>query len=347
MIQWRAQQSPPMLRCQFCWRVGTPLYRCGSCFFIYCQGCVPELQHGCYVAGYPCISQHSLIVTIKITDGTRGVQPGSTNVPMTIEGYYLSRMARNIVEQDYVSAETEIDEDGIGYISRPAWEFCVMRCSNTYIDKHEVVIEIMTSTSPGSGAENQGEPSRSSGRATDTNTQGGTQLDPTSVQDAVLSLLPRNVIHRLDHREGWYSQPRRGDYFRQTIRKIPGVSKLPWYFLAPSNRSRMPAVYDGLDRGTVFGPVHDYESSFQSFGFVSILVPPPWSMIPEEDQDMIPDLVWINVSKMRRVTLDHRLGPHTRVTWAERVEDEVVESWHREGWIDRYIALPPVYVINS
>jgi hypothetical protein len=199
----------------------------------------------------------------------------------------------------------------------------------------------MTSTSPSSITEGQGGPTRSSGGGpiavstgqypldtTNTSMQGSVSHDPTDV---------RNVRHRANPNGGWFPQPREGDYFVQTIRRLPGASKLPWYFLAPSNNSRTPAVYDGLDRGTIFGPVHDYESTLSSFGFVSILVPPPWSMIPEADKDMIPELVWINVSKNR-----NRHGHPAGVIWAKRVENEVVESWRREGWFDRRIALPPM-----
>jgi hypothetical protein len=52
---------------------------------------------------------------------------------------------------------------------------------------------------------------------------------------------------------------------------------------------------------------------------------------------MIPDLVWINVSKNR-----NQFGHPARVIWAKRVENEVLESWRRAGWFDRRVALPPV-----
>ena len=59
-------------------------------------------------------------VILGIMGGTRGDPSESTITSMIIEGYDLLKMVRNTVNQGYVSAETEDDDDGIEWIGRPA-----------------------------------------------------------------------------------------------------------------------------------------------------------------------------------------------------------------------------------
>ena len=121
--------------------------------------------------------------------------------------------------------------------------------------------------------------------------------------------------------------PARGMYFKQTLHRVPGKSKLPWYLTPPSQASDgfQNKAHDGLDAGVVFGPVHAFEETWNSKGFVSILVPPPWSKLRNTTQHL-PSLVWINVYK-RHWDLHARA-----VRWAEPVHESVVEDWVKRGW---------------
>ena len=123
--------------------------------------------------------------------------------------------------------------------------------------------------------------------------------------------------------------PVRGDYVEQTLPRIRGLTKLPWYLLPPSTGGIAPALHEGLDAGTVFGPVHDVESTLATHGFVSVLVPTPWAFLSRAERDRLPSLVWINIYK----DCD-RAGNPAEVHWARRVPDTTVQSWRNQGWQD-------------
>ena len=122
----------------------------------------------------------------------------------------------------------------------------------------------------------------------------------------------------------------RGDYVEQTLRHVDGRTKLPWYLLPPSNGYGIAPLHHGLDAGAVFGPVHDVESTLSTHGgFVSVLVPTPWTFLPRADWDSLPLLIWINVYKAW-----DRNGNLADVHWCRRVPDATVQSWRNQGWQD-------------
>ena len=88
-------------------------------------------------------------------------------------------------------------------------------------------------------------------------------------------------------------RPARGSYVKQAIRKLPGRTKLPWYLTAPSASQSCLPVFDGLDAGTVFGPVHDVDETLEGGGHMSVLVPPPLSLVPPAYRVYFNDLVWL------------------------------------------------------
>jgi hypothetical protein len=126
--------------------------------------------------------------------------------------------------------------------------------------------------------------------------------------------------------------PAHGSYVKQIIRKLPGRTKLPWYWTAPSARSSLGPVYDGLDAGTVFGPVHAVENTLEGGGFISVMVPPPLSVVPSEDCAELPELVWINIFTNR---FRYRQVSHHFCTVVSETE---VEAWKACGWFDNWVS---------
>ena len=86
---------------------------------------------------------------------------------------------------------------------------------------------------------------------------------------------------------------------------------------------------DGLGAGTVFGPVHDAEETLHTAGFVSILVPVPWSFLSDAAKAHLPNLMWINIYKDAHVR-----GQPAHVHWCEPVPSHVVDVWKQRGWQD-------------
>ena len=125
--------------------------------------------------------------------------------------------------------------------------------------------------------------------------------------------------------------PQRGDYYEQTLRRRKGRHKLPWYMLPPSAGCNGGALHDGLDAGTVFGPVHDVDSTLSTHGFISVLVPPPWAFLPRAERVLLPSLVWINVYKNQNLK-----GHPAEVHWARRVDGTTVQTWRNQGWQDYF-----------
>ena len=123
--------------------------------------------------------------------------------------------------------------------------------------------------------------------------------------------------------------PQPGSYYAQVLRRVQGRTKLPWYRGPPSQMGDSPHqwVSDGLDAGTVFGPVHDFEETLSTaeLGFISIKVPPPWSLLSESDRALMPQLIWINVSRNR-----------WQYPWCRPVPPHIVYQWHCQGWQDNY-----------
>ena len=126
--------------------------------------------------------------------------------------------------------------------------------------------------------------------------------------------------------------PPQGSYVRQLIQKQNhGGTHLPWYLAPPS--ARLPhKVSWGLDAGTVFGPVHEAEDTLGTVGFISVLVPAPVALLPSEDQDDVPELVWINIYTNRR---NKQAVSHH---YCEQVLHNEVENWHARGWYDKWVA---------
>ena len=139
-----------------------------------------------------------------------------------------------------------------------------------------------------------------------------------------------------------FDLPQRGDYYEQTLRRIRGRTKLPWYLLPPSQGHLVhEALYEGLDAGTVFGPVHDVDETLSTHGFVSVLVPTPRSFLTRADRkrlrrkvfdERLPSLVWINIYTNR-----DQFGRPADVHWARRVPDETVQTWRDRGWQDQFL----------
>ncbi len=124
--------------------------------------------------------------------------------------------------------------------------------------------------------------------------------------------------------------PHIGSYARQLIRKIPHGTKLPWYILAPSDNFPRQAS-QGLDRGTVFGPVHAVEDTLSTKGFISVMVPAPFKLLPQSEHPNVPELIWINVFALwhgGREVSDH---------FCELVLDDEQKSWYKRGWRDLWI----------
>ena len=121
--------------------------------------------------------------------------------------------------------------------------------------------------------------------------------------------------------------PERGVYFEQTLRRRPRIAKLPWYLAAPSAGLSMGSLHDGLDAGVIFGPVHEAEQTLATHGFISILVPPPWSLLPVSEKERLPALVWVNIYKNK-----DRHGHPAEVHWARPVSQNIVSEWVRQGW---------------
>ena len=136
---------------------------------------------------------------------------------------------------------------------------------------------------------------------------------------------------KLDVRGRPQSPPvKRGDYFRQIIRKIAVTTRdgptrlrqhLPWYPLPPS-AGHAGRCHDGFDRGTVFGPVHAFEKTQR---FTSVLVPTPHRAFVE---DHVPVLVWVNVWTYER---------DRGTTFCSKVLDASIARWRRAGWQDWYL----------
>ena len=126
-----------------------------------------------------------------------------------------------------------------------------------------------------------------------------------------------------------FEMPVRGDYVEQTMPLVRGRTKLPWYLLPPSIGGDVPALHEGLDAGTIFGPVHAVQSTWSTHGFVSVLVPTPSALLSQAERHRLPSLVWINVFKNR-----DREGRPDTVFWARRVPDTTVQSWRNQGWQD-------------
>ena len=131
--------------------------------------------------------------------------------------------------------------------------------------------------------------------------------------------------------------PAHGSYVKQIIRKLPGRTKLPWYWTSPrcskyiGGRWVCP-VYDGLDAGTVFGPVHAVENTLEGGGFISVMVPPPLLVVPSEDRAELPELVWVNIFTNR---FRHRHVSHHFCTVVSETE---VEAWKGCGWFDNWVS---------
>ena len=119
-----------------------------------------------------------------------------------------------------------------------------------------------------------------------------------------------------------------GDYVEQVIRKQHGNKRartsLPWYVCPPSaSKSRLDR-FEGMDAGTVYGPIHAIDDTLGSMGLVSVAVPLPWKRQDLESrwQEVIPEVIWINVYTNRR-------GDHL---YCRKVPVPVVQEWERQGW---------------
>ncbi len=116
---------------------------------------------------------------------------------------------------------------------------------------------------------------------------------------------PAGARRALEFRNGIVEAPEpavpgRGSYVRQLIRKAPRGTTLPWYWTAPSARGPTTPVFQGLGRGTVFGPVRETDATLQTIGFISLLVPPPLSLLAPSERAGRPDLVWVNMYTNKR-----------------------------------------------
>ena len=127
--------------------------------------------------------------------------------------------------------------------------------------------------------------------------------------------------------------PQRGQYWRQVLAKVPLYRKLPWYLCKPSER--MPCIVDdGLDRGTIYGPVHDVDvEEFSEYGLtlMAVQVPIPRRMYPGARPDGLEGihLIWINVYSSKH-------GWYCRT-----IEIAEVERWKKRGWEDTYLDESP------
>ncbi len=122
-----------------------------------------------------------------------------------------------------------------------------------------------------------------------------------------------------------------GSYVRQLIRK--GKTNLPWYMLAP--RENLPQqVTSGLDRGTVFGPVHAVDDTLSTKGFISVMVPTPFKLLDQSKYPNLPELIWINVFA------SWHSGRQVSNHYCEQVPDDELQSWHAQGWYDLWIWRP-------
>ncbi len=107
-----------------------------------------------------------------------------------------------------------------------------------------------------------------------------------------------------------------------SIKRLSAHSCVKWWpepsLTAPSVGSQNACMSDGLDAGTVFGPVHDAEETLNTAGFVSILVPVPRSCLSDAQKAHLPNLVWINIYKNANVR-----GEPAHVHWCEPVPSHV------------------------
>ena len=125
-------------------------------------------------------------------------------------------------------------------------------------------------------------------------------------------------------------RPVRGDYFRQVR------PHLPLYALPPSACDPclgQQKIDEGLEVGTVFGPVHAVDRTPQ---FVSVAVPVPfssglWDPCDENYDEQIPDLVWINIW-----TPENKDHEYVGINSCWKVPVNLVKSWKRSGWRDWY-----------
>ena len=88
----------------------------------------------------------------------------------------------------------------------------------------------------------------------------------------------------------------------------------------------------GLDRGTVYGPVHAID--MQDFGrkgtVVAIQVPIPWRVYPDPRPEGMSgaQLIWINVYSTKNKY------------FCELVSTAEENEWKADGWTDNYIDGP-------
>ena len=141
--------------------------------------------------------------------------------------------------------------------------------------------------------------------------------------------------------------PREGCYVRQLIRKVWQSTKLPWYAENPIDgcvHCQIP-IHDGLDCGTVFGPVHAVVDARATHGLISACVPAPLCCLPSGERNVLPKLIWINFSTSRNPqgVLRHFDSGHTRVQpsyhrvshhFCETVAASEVAQWRVHGWYD-------------
>ena len=120
-------------------------------------------------------------------------------------------------------------------------------------------------------------------------------------------------------------------YVRQLIRKIPDSTKLPWYASNPIAGWGQAAIHSGLDRGTVFGPVHAVSDARATHGLISVCVPPPLCCLPYDARDSLPSLIWVNVFTCR-----HR-GRTVSHHFCEPVAASDIDQWRAHGWYDWWI----------
>ena len=127
--------------------------------------------------------------------------------------------------------------------------------------------------------------------------------------------------------------PREGSYVRQLVRKIPYRTKLPWYVASPIDGWGLAPIHPGLDRGTVFGPVHETLDARATHGLISVCVPPPLCCLPHFEREYLPRLIWINICTCRHPTPSAQ-GYHRYHHFCETVEAREVEQWRANGWYD-------------
>ena len=118
---------------------------------------------------------------------------------------------------------------------------------------------------------------------------------------------------------------------KQAIRKLPGRTKMPWYLTAPSASQSCLPVFDGLDAGTVFGPVHDVDETLEGGGHMSVLVPPPLSLVPPAYRASLPELVWVNIYTNRNG------GRWVSHHFCIVVPEPEVREWRACGWYDIWV----------